>query len=306
MANEVSTKKPSEIVSDVQKQVEKMRTEGLHVPINYSPSNALKSALLTIDKVVDRNKRPAWQVVTASSVSKALLDMVVQGLTPAKTQCYFIVRGNQLQLQVSYFGKQAALKRLDNVKDVWANTVHENDIFEIGYENGRIVVQKFEPKFENMDKPIVGAYAIVEKTDDEKVYEVMTKKMIEQSWSHRENKGKVQQEFPEEMAKRTVINRIAKNFINTSDDSDLLAASLNDTVNNEYEDERKDVTEPAQTVDDLLSKQPEPEPETNDEIIIDDDPLDEVGNSVDKEEGPNGNSAKNPENLFENIGDLIE
>lgn len=55
----------------------------------------------------------------------------------------------------------------------------------------------------------------------------------------------VQQNFGQEMAKRTVLNRAAKMFINTSDDSDLLSGAINQTTENEYDDdrnERKDVT----------------------------------------------------------------
>ena len=58
------------------------------------------------------------------------------------------------------------------------------------------------------------------------------------------------------MAKRTVINRAAKMYINTSDDSDLLAGSINTVTANEYEDEpeRKDVTPetPKSTADKLV------------------------------------------------------
>ncbi|WP_262343194.1 recombinase RecT, partial [Lactiplantibacillus plantarum] len=46
-----------------------------------------------------------------------------------------------------------------------------------------------------------------------RTYTVMTKKDIDTSWSHAKTK-KVQNEFPEEMAKRTVINRAAKFYIN--------------------------------------------------------------------------------------------
>jgi recombination protein RecT len=42
------------------------------------------------------------------------------------------------------------------------------------------------------------------------------------------------------MAKRTVINRAAKSYINTSDDSDILVQSINQSTKNEYEDERID------------------------------------------------------------------
>lgn len=58
------------------------------------------------------------------------------------------------------------------------------------------------------------------------------------------------------MAKRTVLNRAAKMFINTSDDSDLLTGAINDTTSNEYDDERRDVTpennEHQQTTKELL------------------------------------------------------
>lgn len=63
------------------------------------------------------------EVCSRESIANSLLDMVVQGLSPAKTQCYFIVYGNQLQLNRSYFGTQAVLKRLTNVKDIWANVI---------------------------------------------------------------------------------------------------------------------------------------------------------------------------------------
>ena len=58
------------------------------------------------------------------------------------------------------------------------------------------------------------------------------------------------------MAKRTVINRAAKMYINTSDDSDLLTGSINTVTANEYEDEpeRKVVTPeaPKSTADKLV------------------------------------------------------
>ena len=73
----------------------------------------------------DKSGRPALEVCTRESIANSLLDMVVQGLSPAKTQCYFIVYGNKLQMNRSYFGTQAVLKRLTNVKDIWSNVIYE-------------------------------------------------------------------------------------------------------------------------------------------------------------------------------------
>lgn len=170
--------------------------------------------------------------------------MVTQGLSPAKTQCYFIVYGNEVQLQRSYFGTIAAVKRLSSVKDIDAQVVHQGDEFAIGADElGRINVTKFVPKFENLDKPIKGAFAFIELANGDVHYTVMTQKQIMTSWGQ-SRQHNVQQKFADEMAKRTVINRAAKMYINTSDDSDLLTGSINTVTANEYEDEpeRKDVT----------------------------------------------------------------
>ncbi len=70
----------------------------------------------------------------------------------------------------------------------------------------------------------------------------MTKAQIDTSWAQSRNRqNNVQKKFSDEMAKRTVLNRAAKMFINTSDDSDLLTGSINSTTEAEYE-EPKDVT----------------------------------------------------------------
>ena len=182
--------------------------------------------------------------------------MTLQGLSPAKDQCYFIVYGNELQMQRSYFGTVAAVKRLDGVKKVRAEVVHEDDVFAIGAnEDMELIVKQFIPKFENQDKPIIGAFAMI-KTDEGTDFTVMTKKEINQSWAQtRQKNNKVQQNFSQEMAKRTVLNRAAKMFINTSDDSDLLTGAINDTTSNEYDDERRDVTpveDEKQSTDELL------------------------------------------------------
>ena len=68
----------------------------------------------------------------------------------------------------------------------------------------------------------------------------MTKKEIDASWSQAKTTN-VQKKFPQEMAKRTVINRAAKAFINTSGDSDLLIEAINNTTENEYDNGPKEV-----------------------------------------------------------------
>ncbi|WP_270627877.1 recombinase RecT [Limosilactobacillus mucosae] len=245
-----------DITDQVSNRISQLQDDGLALPKDYNPQNALKAAWFKLQQTKDRSNRPALQVCTRASIANALLDMVTQGLSPAKTQCYFIVYGNEVQLQRSYFGTIAAVKRLSSVKDIDAQVVHQGDEFAIGADDlGRIKVTKFVPKFENLDKPIKGAFAFIELANGDVHYTVMTQKQIMTSWGQ-SRQHNVQQKFADEMAKRTVINRAAKMYINTSDDSDLLTGSINTVTANEYEDEpeRKDVTPetPKSTADKLV------------------------------------------------------
>lgn len=267
------------ITEAVGKRIKVLEDEGLALPEQYSAKNALSSAFFTLQKVYGIEK------ATQESIANALLDMVTQGLSPAKTQCYFIVYGNELQMQRSYFGTVAALKRLSNVSKVKAEVIHEGDTFEIGSnEDMEMIVTKFEPKFENMNKPIIGAFAMIKLASGEINYTVMTKEEIDKSWQQSRNKNnKVQQNFGQEMAKRTVLNRAAKMFINTSDDSDLLTGAINNTTENEFErEEPKEIQAQEKQANELINKalnkpeetkqEPVEEPETdaNDEVVIED------------------------------------
>lgn len=230
-----------DITDDVNKSLTRLQDDGLVLPPNYNASNALKSAFFKLQEVKDKAGKPSLEVCTRESIANSLLDMVTQGLSPAKTQCYFIVYGNQLQLNRSYFGTQAVLKRLNNVKDIWANVIFEGDLFDYEVAGGREKLLKHETNFLNRDNEILGAYAVVKTNEDEELLTVMTRKEIDASWGQSKTSQGVHKKFPQEMAKRTVINRAAKAFINTSDDSDLLVDAINRSTENEYEDERKEV-----------------------------------------------------------------
>lgn len=81
-----------DVVDTVLSKIKDFEEAGeLKLPANYSAANALKSAWLILQETKDRNDKPALVVCTKESVANALLDMVVQGLSPMKKQCYFIV-----------------------------------------------------------------------------------------------------------------------------------------------------------------------------------------------------------------------
>ncbi|MGX4686326.1 recombinase RecT [Vagococcus sp. JNUCC 83] len=230
-----------DITDQVNSKITVMQNEGLALPASYSHANALKSAFFALTNHSSGN---LLEKCSRESIANALLDMVIQGLSPAKTQCYFVPYGGTLKMTRSYFGTMAVVKRLNGVKNIWANVIYDGDDFELEIdEYGKEKLVKHETSFKNRDNAIVGAYAIIETDEDERFLTVMTKKEIDTSWSKAKTKN-VQKDFPQEMAKRTVINRAAKAFINTSDDSDLLIESINNTTSNEYENDsanRKEV-----------------------------------------------------------------
>ncbi|MEG0133078.1 MAG: RecT family recombinase [Clostridium sp.] len=228
------------IADTVQNRVKELESAGdMTLPKNYSYSNALKSAQLILAETVDKDKKPVLQSCSKESIINALFDMTIQGLSPAKKQCYFVPYGGKLQLQRSYMGTVAATKRLKGVKNVIANIIYEGDEFayRLDLETGEKKITKHEQSFENIDNTkIKGAYAIVVTKDDIPNHvEVMNINQIKMAWSKSKTGGQVHKDFAEEMAKKTVVSRACKMFINTSDDSDLLIESINNTK--EYREE---------------------------------------------------------------------
>lgn len=245
MANELAILQ-KDITDAVMDKVSELESNGVQLPANYNAANALKQAFFKINEVQLSFKEGGGLYMEKygntkegkNSIANSLLDMIQQGLNPGKNQCYFIAYGPKLQLSRSYFGTQTALKRLSEIEDVKAEVVHQGDLFEIGSVDNETVVTNFVPDFANLDNPIIGAFAVITKADGTKNYTIMTKKQIDKSWNKAKTKN-VQNDFPEEMAKRTVINRAAKPFINTSDDSDLLFDAFNRTTEGDYDYSQK-------------------------------------------------------------------
>lgn len=257
-----------QITSSVAARIGEMQNEGLMIAPNYSVSNALSSAYYALK---NSNSGNLLQQCTQDSVYNALLEMVTQGLSPAKKQCYFIKYGSDVQLRMSYFGTIKVTKDLQEVKDVTANVVYEGDTLEVSVENGRKKLVKHETDWQNADNPIIAAYCIITRTDGEEFFEVMTKKQIDKSWSKAKTKN-VQIDFPDQMAMRTVINRAAKMFINTSNDSDLFAGAINNTIADEYDNDRQmkeaePVREETETLAGILGASEEVTEEPKKEVI---------------------------------------
>ncbi|HES2369702.1 TPA: recombinase RecT [Streptococcus pyogenes] len=316
MANELTQR---QVTSNVATRINQMKdSDGLMIAPKYSVSNALSSAYHALKNGGLLNK-------DQDSIYNALFDMVTQGLSPAKNQCYFVPYGNTVKLTRSYFGTMKVVKQLPEVKDIYAEVIYKGDDFKIKNENGRKVFVSHDTDWVNADNEIVGAYCIIEKEDGEKILTVMTKKEIDKSWAQSRNDS-VQKNFPQEMAKRTVINRAAKQFFNTSDDNDLFVDAVNRTTENEYDNDRqvKDVTpQEANSLDDLIGHQNENKDAPNNLKDVTEDLHDEEEKTLTDEnktvlEDTSYSADETPDfdqetgeikasegNLFDNLGDLM-
>ena len=222
-----------DVVDVVGKKVQEFVSRGeLHLPPNYSVENAMKSAWLILQNTVDKDKRPVLQVCTKDSIANSLLDMAVQGLNPAKKQGYFIAYGKQLVFQRSYFGTMAVTKRVAGAKDIFAELVYKGDEFEYQIKNGNKYITKHIQKIENVDpNNIVAAYCTIIFDDDRQFTDIMTWAEIQKAWSkskmNPDKEGSTHKDFAQEMARKTVINRACKRYLNSSDDGSLLMYHVN-------------------------------------------------------------------------------
>ena len=222
-----------DVVDVVGKKVQEFVSRGeLHLPPNYSVENAMKSAWLILQNTFDKDKKPVLQNCTKDSIANALLDMAVQGLNPAKKQGYFIAYGKQLVFQRSYFGTMAVTKRVAGAKDIFAEIVYKGDEFEYTIQRGNKIITKHVQKIENVDpNNIVAAYCTIIFDDDRQFTDIMTWAEIQKAWSkskmNPDKEGSTHKEFAQEMARKTVINRACKRYLNSSDDGSLLMQHIN-------------------------------------------------------------------------------
>lgn len=229
MATETQVVKKTEIpvVDLVLGRVKELESiGGLIVPPDYNVANALRSAYLILQDAKDSANTPVLQACTPASIQNTLFKMVVDGLSPSKKQCSFVVRGNKLTLQRDYPGSIALARRFGNMKDVYAGVIYEGDVFEykIDTTNGMKKITKHEQSFDDLDdSKIKGGYAVVVFNDGSVNTEIMTLAQVKKSWEQGPTKGTspAHKNFPGEMVKKTIINRACKLLIASSDDSVL-------------------------------------------------------------------------------------
>ena len=207
-------------------QLQEKTKYGLSFPADYNPTNALMGAYLIMKETTDKNGKCILESCSQASIANSLMDMATLGLNASKKQGYFIAYGGKCQFQKSYFGN-ITIARRNGLKTINAEIIYDGDTFKYHIENGMKVIDVHEQDFMNIDNDkILGAYAVAIMDDGRKVVEVMNINQLKKAWNQRmgglkEDASSTHMKFKDQMAKKTVINRLCKLIGNTSTDGNI-------------------------------------------------------------------------------------
>lgn len=212
-------------IDGLTKQLNEKCKYGMSFPADYNLSNALMGAYLTLKETMDKNNKPLLESCSQVSIANSLMDMATMGLNVQKKQGYFIAYGGKCQFQKSYFGNITIARRY-GLKSINAEIIYDGDDFVYSIEDGKKVFVRHEQDVMNIDNDkIKGAYAVAVMADGTKLLEVMNIKQIKQSWQqgygYKDGSG-THAKFADQMAKKTVINRLCKMITNTYGDEAVI------------------------------------------------------------------------------------
>lgn len=197
-------------------KIQEYQEMGLVLPPNFNPANSLKKARFILNDM-KVNGKPVLQVCSQASIVQCLLESVTKGLSYDEMQIYFIPRNGVMTNMESVYGRIVRAKRASRNYKPIVGYVHEDDEFEIGVdvETGVTKIKKHETKLENLDKPIIAAYAYVTDNDGNTEVTIMTKREWLTSWKKSPNGCAVAKEFEKDMIFRTIVKKSTKALVNS-------------------------------------------------------------------------------------------
>ena len=198
-------------------KIQEYQDMGLVLPSNFNPANSLKKARFILNDM-KVNGKPVLQVCSQASIVQCLLESVTKGLSYDEMQIYFIPRNGVMTNMESVYGRIVRAKRASKNYKPIVGYVHEDDEFEIGVdvETGVTKIKKHETKLENLDKPIIAAYAYVTDNDGNTDVTIMTKREWLTSWKKSPTGCAVAKEFEKDMIFRTIVKKSTKALVNST------------------------------------------------------------------------------------------
>lgn len=225
---QVATRVNDKFIIGLIQQVKQKQELGLTFPARYNPANELMGAYLILKEATDKNGKPVLDVCSTESIATSLMRMVNGHLSALQGQCYLIPYGGKLQCQPSVYGNEANAKDC-GMKDINASVIYDGDTFKYHKEDGITVIDTHEQDFMNIDmNKIKGVYAVAIMQDGTKKAEIMNMNQVKQAWAqgygYKENGNGTHQKFPDQMAMKTVKNRLTKDIIRSGGNAELVNA----------------------------------------------------------------------------------
>lgn len=185
----------------------------------FDYKNAAVGMGIVLKNAKDKNNKPVLETCTPISIYNVIYEAAVKGVAAIRQQCYPIAYGNELTLQVSYFGYRAQLLSLPQVVDCNAIIIYEGDEFSYEIEDARIINVKHKQNFQSMDaSKIIGAYATIVYTLRGQTFKnttVMNKASLDAAKAKGAANSGAYKDFGDMMARKTVFKRAAKDFLNS-------------------------------------------------------------------------------------------
>ena len=155
------------------------------------------------------NKNPRLNECTKESFMVALLTAAQMGIAPNGRDGHLIPYGKECQFMPDYKGLVGLVKRNGNVADVYAEPVHENDLFKLTKGLHRDLIHEVDIR--QPRGAIVGVYAVISYNNGMSSFEFMSKEEVDaiRKRSRSSGSGPWVTDYSE-MAKKTVIRRLLK------------------------------------------------------------------------------------------------
>lgn len=234
--------KTSDIGCQVIARVEELSQLGFTMPKDYNYVNAIKASMLVLQDLKDKNGKTALEVCTPASIQQALFKMCTKGLSAANKTCYFLVRGNQLCCDDSYFGKALQVKRIFPDWEPYPRVIYEGDDFAFTTDitTGRRQLLRHEQTLASLDGDWVGAYLYLPCKDGKTDLYIMSKREIIAAWSKSSSREQTTHKtFPTKMIGKTIVNSGCNMIVNSTPE---LASSSDDDDDFARQYQPEDVT----------------------------------------------------------------
>lgn len=237
MTNEIQVTNAEQYQKAALNTLKRQINMGVNIPKNFDAEGALGYTALAIVN--------SGFTIPKEVIVDTLIKVASKGLDPRKDQLYVIPnKKGQVMLMESYFGYEKLAYDIKEIErgSIFAEVVRQGETVTF---KGRTL--EHEKSFKSIDNDIIGAYAKV-KIGDEEIAHYMSVYQISKSWSKTNSldknfveeerhsnygktwtvkvadtskieKGKLtafnknQEDFPEEMSKRTVIKALLKPII---------------------------------------------------------------------------------------------